>query len=273
MANLTIKERNALMLKRERESRLHRQRARRLAVLKLRWFNTCTDLSLDEKAKGERLHSNELDQRQVKAEMWRSMPDTNRFMGTGKEKHKLDKDHDRWQALHRLNSDAEALVKAAHDRREPPGKIERSELDPAQVVERYGPFDIELDDLDWVFTEDVHVVIQKLSARKNRMENPIKYKPGGGVAGGPQPAFPSSPPRLSGRPTVPGKLPITIEEAESEVLKFGKYSGNTLGWLLGDSEGESYLRWLCSKAEIKSPRLKEALEVMAEHYEGEIGLA
>jgi len=56
-------------------------------------------------------------------------------------------------------------------------------------------------------------------------------------------------------------------EAEDMTMPFGKHQGKTLGDIL--AEDASYLDWL-SGADIRSPRLKQAIEEMCEKYAAEI---
>lgn len=261
-------QRLAEQLEAEQKAKLWRQRIRRLAIERLRWIDVnAGDMPADEK--DQRLHELELAQRQVKADLWRSIPDCKRWEGTGKNKRKLDKDADRWKALWKLVGGSENLVLSVLDRRHGP----QPTFDPGRSDKAcYGPFDIQLDDLDGLLDDDIHVTIQKLSAGHERMNKPVTLRPDGSIAAGPAqtPAAPRTPISPSSRPTPPPIPPMKLEDAEDFSIPFGKYQGDTIGFLLGNPEGVSYLRWLCTKAEIKSDKFREALQVVYDYYEGEI---
>lgn len=256
---------------------MRRRQARRMAILKLRWFNVCTDLEWGSAQRDQALHQLEVEIRQLKAAVWKSIPDCKRWVGTGKKRHQLNPDSDRWATLHQLDADAHGLVQAIHARHTPQGRPEPSGPSwsgsgDSRAPERFGPFEIELADLGWALDASTPLIerARKLQERHHRMNEPIRYRPGGTPSQPPAPPPPSAPPTPDGRPQVPERLPMEIDAALAMEMPFGKYQGHTLDWMLGDSVGMGYLWWLCEKAEIKSPRLREALDVIWTHYEGEL---
>jgi uncharacterized protein (DUF3820 family) len=58
--------------------------------------------------------------------------------------------------------------------------------------------------------------------------------------------------------------------AEDTIMPFGKHQGKTLGDIL--AEDPSYLDWL-RDAEIRSERLRQAVDAMCEKYAAEIDRA
>ena len=252
----------------EQKMRRRRCRIRRLAIERLRWIKVSTGDTPAE-AKDQRLHEIEITQRQVKAGMWRETPDCTRWEGTGRDRRKLDKDADRWAGLWQLIHAADKLVQAVMERRH--GPVPTFQEDPD--AKHYGPFDIELDDLDSILEDDIHLTIQRLSARHERMHKPATYRPDGSIASTPAvPPVLLAPvsPHTSTRPTPPPIPPVVLDVAEEFEIPFGKHRGDSIGYLLGDRETIGYLQWLCTKAEIKSPKFAEALQVVYDHYQGEI---
>lgn len=247
-------------LEAHRQGKLWRQRVRRMAVESLRWIRTITG-DLPEDAKDQRLHEIEIAQRQVKAQLWMSIPDCRRWEGTKSDRRQLDKDRDRWKALNRLDGDASQCVKAIMDRRHGPMPV----LEPANGSVRLGPFDIALEDLGSV----LDMSVQDHNERQKKMSNQIARKPDGSIAVPHMPPVPVMPMK-PGRPQPPPTPPMAIEKALTQTIPFGKHKGMTIEWLLGDRESIGYLQWLCTKADIQSSKLREALSVVYEHYEGEI---
>ncbi len=253
---------------REESRKTHRRRVRRMAILKRRWVKasiggyelTPTQVDLYH-------HNLEVEIRQAKADLWRSIPDCRRMRGTGKDRHQLNVNHDRWTAVAKLDEDAEAAVQAIQERRHPRPRFNPAELARVQETKRHGPYDIQLDELDQFLGRPIAEMLPILHTRQHQMNQTARYSPDG------RPAGSLTPPPPNGRPRPPQRLPVDIGLAEAVEMPFGKYQGETLGWMLGDDAGMSYLHWLCTKAEIKSQHLREALDVIWTHYEGELETA
>lgn len=61
---------------------------------------------------------------------------------------------------------------------------------------------------------------------------------------------------------------ITIEEAQREVMNFGKHKGETLQSIVRNDA--QYLGWLHEQADVRTTRLREAVEVMAKVHAADI---
>lgn len=245
---------------------------RRLAILRIRWTRISTDQSLADNDREQRLQVIEIQQRSVKAAVWKSIPEARRFSGTGKDKHQVPADIDRWRAIGKLGSDVANLLDRRHAAQDGPSP---SSVSPGGE-KRFGPFDVELDDLADILSNPIEPQLATIARKSQRMNQPQTYSPNGQPVVPQQPGIPPIPvappiPTTSpGRAQPPPTPPMDLAVAEAFEIPFGKYKGMTIGWLLGDREGVSYLHWLCTKAEIKSPRFSEALSVVFHEYEGEL---
>ncbi len=259
---------------REEARKIHRRRVRRLAILKLRWVKAAVGgYELTPTQVDLRHHDLEVEIRQAKADLWRSIPDCRRMTGTRRGNRQLDVNHDRWVALAKLNKDVKEAVGEIRRRKHPSPRLEPADMAQGQEAKRYGPYDVTLDELPEILAMDLDQMVPHLHARQHRMNQPARFTPDGRPAGSTTPPPPPNPSPPSGRPQPPQRLPMSCEAAEATEMPFGKHQGQTLGWMLGDDAGMSYLHWLCTKAEIKSQNLREALDVIWTHYQGELETA
>lgn len=269
---------------RERQRAEWAWRVRRLVALKLSWFRQCVRLDISEEEKGRRLHANEIAQRSVRADLWRATPDCTRWMGEGKYRSPLHKDVDRHQAVIRLEAEAGELfgvmcrVRTDRYRRRKglPPIDHDADVVPFEPKQTFGPYDVDLDDLGHLLGLPFDAMIQELETKKVESRSPGgRYKPGQ-VPQAPvsqeKPAHqgPPKPPQAApGRPRPPQPVEQTYQGALDVEIPFGKYRGCTVGDLLEDDEGLSYLWWLANQAEITSNRFHDAVAVVYDMHSDE----
>lgn len=231
----------------QREAREWAWRTRRLAALKLAWFRTVCRPNVENAGRGRRLHANELAQRQVKADLWKSVPDCTRFVGDGGWKMAAHKDAERLRCVERLEYEATNLHNLMCEVRN-----ERYHRRKGKVLVHFDPT-----------PEPPEMPVAQYTMELENLPA-LKMKP---IMAGIKPG--QTPKRAGGVPPVPAGRPppmtpssATYEGALEFFIPFGKYEGMCLGDLLDDGEGLSYLWWLSEEAEIKSERFAEAVAIV-----------